>query len=545
MFIWRWLRAVPLDDPVERRLAPLLQLGIIAVAVALGVAFVIAFLQGALTTIAPETILLALLFWLALGSMAVLLRRGYFKMTTRLLLALLLTTAVRRLLLADTSTADESLLTFFLPLTIAGLFLSRRVLLAAISMNALLVLLPSENQKLGGGTVTTFLFQIVLVSFLLDLLARTLRGELSAALVRNQELEQARYSLETYSSELFKLNERLNITLRSIGDAVITTDSMANVMLINDVAQRLTGWTQAEAEGQPLTNVFNIVNEHTRQPVENPAERVIREGVVVGLANHTVLIAKDGREIPIDDSGAPIADGSGKPSGVVLVFRDITERKQTEMQEREMVAISERQRLARELHDAVSQALFSANIIAESLPRLWERNPEKAMQQLDQLQQLTQGASAEMRTLLLELRPENVVKTKLEELLTQLCLAIQGRRKIKTSIQVQREEEQLLPEEVHLALYRIAQESFNNIARHGNANLARVRLVRHPNYAELIIVDNGQGFDMKRATSGFGLTSMRERAASINASLQIRSKVGVGTRVKLVWRAQKETEAGV
>jgi signal transduction histidine kinase len=295
----------------------------------------------------------------------------------------------------------------------------------------------------------------------------------------------------------------------------------------------------------PWMIVFRIVNEHTRQAVESPAERVIREGVVVGLANHTLLIARDGREIPIDDSGAPIKDRDGTISGVVLVFRDITERKQNEQREREMIAIEERQRLARELHDAVSQTLFSANVIAESLPRLWERSPEKAFQQLGQLQHLTQGAAAEMRTLLLELRPENVVKTKLEELLLQLCYAIQARTKITATLEVRREDERLLPEDVHLALYRIAQESINNIARHGNAKQARVRLIRCPNYAELVIVDNGRGFDMKRSTSGFGLTSMRERAASIHASIEIRSKVGVGTRVKLVWRAQKENEAGV
>ncbi len=543
MFIWRWLRDVPLDDPVERRLAPLLQLVILAVAIALGVAFVIAILQLGLAGIPLEGMVLAVLFWLALGSMLALLRRGYFKATTWLLLALIFAAAVRRLALAEASTADEALLTFILPLTIAGLFLGRRALLLILIVSSILVLLPVENQKLGSNTAGTFIFSIVLVGFLLDLMASTLRNELRAALVRNQELEQARQVLETYSSELFKLNERLNITLRSIGDAVITTGADARIMLINDVAQRLTGWTQAEASGQPLTTVFHIVNEHTRQPVQSPAERVIREGVVVGLANHTLLIAKDGREIPIDDSGAPIAGSDGNIAGVVLVFRDITERRQAEAQEREMVAMAERQRLARELHDAVSQALFSANVIAESLPRLWERNPEKAIKQLGQLQQLTQGASAEMRTLLLELRPENVVKTKLEDLLTQLCHAVQARRKIKTSVLVDREDRELLPEEVHLALYRIAQESFNNIARHGNANQARVRLVRSLDYVELTIVDNGHGFDMKRASSGFGLTFMRERAASINASLQIRSKVGIGTQVKVVWSAQHNQEA--
>jgi PAS domain S-box-containing protein len=545
MLVWRWLHDVPLDDPVERKLAPLLQLVLIAIAVALGVALVVAVLQIGLAGIPQEGMVLAALFWLALACMLALLRRGYFKMTTRLLLSLLFVAAARRLILAEANAADEALISFFLPLTIAGLFLSRRILIFILILSGILVLLPGDNEKLGSGTASTFIISAVLVSFLLDLMGSTLRGELAAALVRNEELERARQELETTSSELFKLNERLTITLRSIGDAVITTDAEARIMLINDVAQRMTGWTQAEAEGQPLTTVFNIVNELTRQPVESPAERVIREGVVVGLANHTILIAKDGREVPIDDSGAPIIDSGGTISGVVLVFRDITERKQMEVREREMVTLNERQRLARELHDAVSQTLFSANVIAESLPRLWERNPEKAFEELGQLRQLTQGASAEMRTLLLELRPESVVKSSLEELLTQLSYALQGRRKIKVAVLVEDDGKPTLPEDVHVALYRIAQESFNNIARHGNAKQARARLLLTPDHVELVIVDNGRGFDMKRVTSGFGLTSMRERAATINAILQIRSRIGTGTRVKLVWRAPKEREAAV
>lgn len=543
MFVWRWLYDVPLSDPVERKLAPLLQLVLIAVMVTLGVAFVNALLQVGLEGIPPEGMVLAILFWLALGSMLALLRRGYFKIAARLLFTLIFVAAVRRLLLAEVDTSDEALVTFFLPLTIAGLFLSRRVLLVVLIVISILVILPINSEKLGSSTISTFIFGIFLVGFLLALMGSTLRSELRAALVRNEELEEARKTLEAHASELFKLNERLIITLRSIGDAVITTDADGRIMLINDVAQRLTGWTQDEANGQPLTTVFHIINEHSRQSVESPAEKVIREGVVVGLANHTLLIAKNGQEIAIDDSGAPIKDSRGNISGVVLVFRDITERKAAELREREIVTLNERQRLARELHDAVSQTLFSANVIAESLPRLWQRSPERAFEQLGQLHQLTQGASAEMRTLLLELRPESVVNASLEELLTQLCYALQARRKIKAAVSVRGDDKQPLPEEVHVALYRIAQESFNNIARHGNAKQARARLIRTPDRVELVIVDNGRGFDMKRTTSGFGLTSMRERAASINAVLQIRSRVGTGTRVRLVWKA--ETGAGV
>jgi PAS domain S-box-containing protein len=125
-------------------------------------------------------------------------------------------------------------------------------------------------------------------------------------------------------------SETLRVTLHSIGDAVITTDMRRLVTSLNAVAESLTGWTYAEAAGQPLDTVFRIVNENTRQAVENPATKALREGTVVGLANHTVLIRRDGGEHPIDDSAAPIRDAKGRVSGCVLVFRDVTAQRHIE-----------------------------------------------------------------------------------------------------------------------------------------------------------------------------------------------------------------------
>ena len=122
----------------------------------------------------------------------------------------------------------------------------------------------------------------------------------------------------------------LATTLRSIGDAVITTDAAGGIQFMNPVAEGLTGWSNAAAEGKPLPEVFRILNESTRQPVENPVTKVLHEGTVVGLANHTILQARDGRQIPIDDSGAPIPGEKGDVAGVVLVFRDVTQRRQTQ-----------------------------------------------------------------------------------------------------------------------------------------------------------------------------------------------------------------------
>ncbi|MGE5059679.1 MAG: PAS domain S-box protein, partial [Betaproteobacteria bacterium] len=133
--------------------------------------------------------------------------------------------------------------------------------------------------------------------------------------------------------------ERLRITLESIGDGVIATDAEGRVSFANPVAQRLLGYPAEQTVGRPLRDVFNIVNEFTREPVENPVERVLRDRQVVGLSNHTILIRPDGVEIPIDDSAAPIQDHEGALAGVVLVFRDISESRRAEKSHATLAAI--------------------------------------------------------------------------------------------------------------------------------------------------------------------------------------------------------------
>ena len=133
-------------------------------------------------------------------------------------------------------------------------------------------------------------------------------------------------------AETRQREEWLRVTLHSIGDGVICTDEHGRVTEMNSVAEILTGWAADAAHGQPLEAVFTIINEQTRKPVANPVEKVLREGVIVGLANHTLLIARDGTERPIDDSAAPIRDATGKLLGVVLVFRDVTEQRRSEQE---------------------------------------------------------------------------------------------------------------------------------------------------------------------------------------------------------------------
>ena len=137
-------------------------------------------------------------------------------------------------------------------------------------------------------------------------------------------------SLDRSRRRIAASERRYAVTLASIGDAIITTDARARVTFLNPVAEALTGWALADAVGRPFAEVFRIVNEQTRQPVEDAAAKVLRLGTVVGLANHTALVARDGREVPIDDCGAPIIDDRGAIAGVVLVFRDVTQRRQAE-----------------------------------------------------------------------------------------------------------------------------------------------------------------------------------------------------------------------
>ncbi len=147
-------------------------------------------------------------------------------------------------------------------------------------------------------------------------------------------VEQRTSELKLATTHLQEEREQLRVALASIGDAVLTADGQGLVTFQNDVAAALTGWSTEDAVGQPVNEVFHIVNEFSGQLVESPVDRVLREGVIVGLANHTVLIAKDGTRRPIEDSGSPIRL-RGEIAGVVLVFRDVTERRKAERELRE------------------------------------------------------------------------------------------------------------------------------------------------------------------------------------------------------------------
>lgn len=213
--------------------------------------------------------------------------------------------------------------------------------------------------------------------------------------------------------------------------------------------------------------------------------------------------------------------------------------------EMDKAVAAERSRLARDLHDVVTQSLFSASLVAEALPTAWQRDPAEGQELLHELRQLTRGALAEMRTLLLELRPAALVEADLGNLLRQLAEALTGREGVPVTATV--EGGCALPAPVHIALYRIAQETLNNISKHACAQQVTIELRRGPigpetSAVELRISDDGCGFDQHRVASDhLGLGIMRERADSIGASLTIESEPGRGTQLTVIWQ-EKVTE---
>lgn len=160
-----------------------------------------------------------------------------------------------------------------------------------------------------------------------------LANKISRLSYSNIKLARSQEEQRKTGEELFKSRQHLKTTLSSIGDAVISTDNSGDITFLNPVAEALTGWALSEVLHKPVTEIFNIINEHSRANVESPITKVLETGMTVGLANHTILIRKDGTEIPIDDSGAPIKDSQGKTLGVVLIFRDISERKKKEKED--------------------------------------------------------------------------------------------------------------------------------------------------------------------------------------------------------------------
>jgi signal transduction histidine kinase len=197
-------------------------------------------------------------------------------------------------------------------------------------------------------------------------------------------------------------------------------------------------------------------------------------------------------------------------------------------------ALAERGRLARDLHDAVTQTLFSASLIAEVLPQIWETDPAEGRRRLEQLRQANRGALAEMRALLLELRPTALLQAETSELFKNLVNAFSGRTRVPARLVF--EDMYALPGEIKISLYRIAQEALNNIAKHADAEEVVITFFCRSTRVTLEIRDDGLGFEPGEMTADhLGLRIMKERATAIGADFSVQSSPGQGTTVWVSW----------
>jgi PAS domain S-box-containing protein len=836
---------LPYTDPIQRRLAPVFQIFLVGLIAILLLAIMMSLIITGLSVSALMALGPAFIFGCALMGGLYVLRRGHFTVAMGLIILALLINQERSLLVSGFFRNQQALLTSIWPLMLAAFLLNRRwfVLIAlgnflgiaVVALNEQTLLTPEQLATTATpiARLTGFALITVLTCLLLDTLARTFRSELAASIQRERELELEIAARKRAEQALAQQREQYHVTLASIGDGVIATNTAGQVTFLNQVAEELTGWPRQEALDQPLLTIFPIFNEDTLEPVENPLTRVLAEGVVVGLANHTVLATRNGPMRPIADSGAPIRNSDGHIIGAVLVFRDVTEDRQAEIElkaseerfrrmadsapvliwisgadkgrtyfnkqwleftgrtfEQEMgtgwldgvhpddrercletytnafdqresfsmeyrlcrkdreyrwviengeanylpdgsfagyigsciditarkeveertrllqlltaalspaltaeaiaqvfiekgfpllgvqrgtiallnekktldivgqynmpgslidpyvsaddtplrevirtqmplwidnfdtyqrlfpelaaegataseplslvylpmivhnrtvgaiglrfrdphywheerrafllslagqcaqamdraqlhrqaqvaAAVEERHRIARDLHDAVTQTLFAATVMSEALPKLWERNAVRGAEQTKQLITLNRAAMSEMRTLLLELRPESLPSTRISTIFQQLTDAAKGRKQIETQLVIEGVEGSL-PSDVHVAFYRIAQESINNIIRHSNATEFSVHLQMAAEQARLDIRDNGKGFVPDTIRSdGFGLNNIRERAKGIGAACDIQSQNGSGTHISVIWESTGNTPVSI
>lgn len=353
-----------------------------------------------------------------------------------------------------------------------------------------------------------------------------------------------------------------DVTLSSIGDAVISTDFNGRIKLMNAVAQALTGWSAAEAEGKTSGEVLCIeaAGENAAQAGSlrddlqaggvhhNPVEEVFRRKVAVNSSGG-LLRSRSGRKIPIEGNAAPIKDAQGSVQGVVFVFRDITEReaardKILEYQQRlrsttaevSMAAERERHTIALGLHDRVGVSLGLTRIKLGQL-RAHFSDPEIA-RQFDDITQLMKQIIAEIRSLTFELSPPILYEFGLEPALEWLALNMQGQHQVKCTFQTTGDGK-ALSQEYNVLLFQGARELLVNVVKHAHAKEVKVELVKEPERVKVQVRDDGIGFDASQAmltpekTLGFGLFSVRERINLLGGTFTIESQAGHGTCVTL------------
>ncbi len=321
--------------------------------------------------------------------------------------------------------------------------------------------------------------------------------------------------------------------VEKISDVIYSADTNGVITYINPAIETLLGYPPEKVVGQPIAQ---YIHPEDLEKVEESVQ-ILLSGMEPSPTEYRVF-TQEGEVHWIRATSQPIIQESSVV-GFHGVITDITKRKQLEKQREQAAMVAERERLARRLHDAVTQTLFSASVMAESTPRILTNNPELAKQNLIHLSVMLRGALAEMRTMLIELRPSALIGKPLGELLQTLAEANQG--KINGSVNVTIEDDTILPEDVTIVFYRIAQEALSNIVKYAEADMVNIYFGTDEGKVSLMITDNGRGFAQDKIPPGhYGLEIMAERVAQISGELKVESSSERGTQVVVNWSGQIE-----
>jgi PAS domain S-box-containing protein len=332
--------------------------------------------------------------------------------------------------------------------------------------------------------------------------------------------------------ELSQSEERYRFLVEHSPDVVFATDADGRFTFLSAAIERMTGYDTDELIGQHFST---IVDDPTRPVTGGRWEALVADPRSETQAT-LVLRGRDGRLTPVDVRAVGV-EVDGAFAGIQGASRDISDQMRLEAELRrqagELAAGEERAHLARELHDSVTQALFSMTLVSRSVELLLERDPEAAREQLTQLRDLQREALAEMRALIFELRPGNLEQDGLVRALKTHATALQGR--LGLPIVVESDLTERLPLAAEEALYRIAQEALHNVVKHAVAHQVRVEVRRHHGGVRLRVEDDGKGFDPTSVAEGhLGLAGMRVRAERLGAVFACTSRIGQGTTVEVV-----------
>ncbi len=338
---------------------------------------------------------------------------------------------------------------------------------------------------------------------------------------------------ERLERELRRSEERYRFLVQNSPDVIFSTDADGVFTYMSETLERLVGRRPEEVLGKH----FSVLVGAESQTLAGSRWQMIVDDPGTPQTTLQNLVRADGSTVPVEVSAIGITDDAGHYRGITGSARDMTERVELErdlrQQAAQLAAGEERAHLARELHDSVTQALFSMTLLTRTTEMLLDRDMDAARKQLTGLRDLQREALAEMRALIFELRPGNLEKDGLIHALNTHTAALQGR--IGLPIVVKTELRERLPIALEEVLYRIAQEALHNIVKHAGARHVRLELGRDAEGVRMRIVDDGRGFDPTAVPDGhLGLAGMRVRAEKIGAAFDVRSQPAGGTTIEVV-----------